>query len=221
MKNKMLLLMILFVGLKMSAQQIVVDPTVVGTLWANHSVQNGTLNNIKSEQNGIKRLQTTINLKLIQIKALQEKTYNSLARVQSVVRQGKNIIYASKIAADIGRYQGEMLDNGRGNPVLYAVALKTELALINRTFDLFTYINTAVRGGDVNLMSNIDRMKIINHVVDELRRMRGLAYSINRKMRTAKYSGTFKALLQEFNISLFGLNKINRLGIVRDVMPRR
>lgn len=221
MKKLILLVFLFLTGIKFYAQQIVVDPTVVSTLWANHSVQNTTLNNIKTEQNGIKRLQSTINLKLFQIKALQTKTYNSLRDVQSVVTQGKNIIYASVIAADIGTYQAKMLENGSGNPILYAVALKTELALINRTFDLFTYINTAIRGGDINLMSNIDRMKIINHVVDELRRMRGLAYSINRKMRTAKYSGAFKALLQEMDISLFGLNKINRLGIVRDVMPRR
>lgn len=202
-----------------NAQQVVVDPGVVTALTVNHVAQNGTLNGIKDEENGIKNLQATINVKLLQIKALQQKTYNSLKQVQSVVQQGKNVVYASTVAVDIGEYQAQMLENADGNAVLYAVALKTELALINRTYDMFLYITTALTGGDINLMSNMERMKIINHVVDELRVMRGLAYSINRKIRTAKYSGQFRALLQEFDVSLMGFNEINRLGIIQDVMP--
>lgn len=204
---------------KTNAQQVVVDPGVVAALTTNHLIQNGTLNKIKSEERGIKNLQGTINVKLLQIKSLQQKTYNSLKQVQSIVQQGKNVVYASTVAADIGDYQAQMLENAGGNALLYGVALKTELALINRTYDMFMYINTALTGGDINLMSNMERMKIINHVVDELRTMRGLAYSINRKIRTAKYSGSFRALLQEFDISLLGLNQINRMGIIQDVMP--
>lgn len=218
--KKILIALALFITHSAVSQQVVVDPTVVSTLWANHAVQNTSLNNIKSEQNGIKNLQTTINIKLLQIKELQEKTYKSLKKVQSVVSQGKNVIYASTVAADIGKYQSQMIQTAKGNPLLYAVALKTELALINRTFDLFTYISTATTGGDINLMTNIDRIKIINHVLDELRIMRGLAYSINRKMRTAKYSGVFKSILREFDISLMGMDDINRLGIINDIMPK-
>lgn len=219
--NKLILITMFFIyALSVNAQQVVVDPAVVAALTANHLVQNGTLNEIQTEERGIKNLQTTINLKLIQIKELQQKTYNSLKQVQAVVQQGKNVIYASTVAVDIGEYQAQMIENADGNPVLYAVALKTELALINRTYDMFMYINTALTGGDINLMSNMERMKIINHVVEELRVMRGMAYAINRKIRTAKYSGQFKALLQEFDISLLGFNEINRLGIIQDVMPQ-
>lgn len=203
-----------------NSQQVVIDPGVITALTVNHTIQNGTLNEIEQEENGIKNLQATINVKLLQIKALQQKTYNSLKQVQSVVQQGKNVIYASTVAVDIGEYQAQMLENAEGNVILYAIALKTELALINRTYDMFLYITTALTGGDINLMSNMERMKIINHVVEELRVMRGLAYSINRKIRTAKYSGQFRALLQEFDISLMGFNEINRLGIIQDVMPQ-
>ena len=219
--KKLIFTIVLINCIAVKAQQIVVDPAVVSTLTANHLVQNGSLNNIKSEQNGIKNLQNGINVKLLQIQALQEKTYNSLRKVQSIVQSGKNVVYASTVATDITKYQNEMISTAEGNPMLYAVALKTELALINRTYDLFIYINTALTGGDTNLMSNMERMDIINHVVDEMRIMRGLAYSVNRKMRTAKYSGTFKALLREMNISTLGFDQINRMGIVRDVMPKR
>tara|TARA_R110000868_G_scaffold411003_2_gene701295 strand:- start:16795 stop:17454 length:660 start_codon:yes stop_codon:yes gene_type:complete len=218
--KKLFFVLILIHFSSVMAQQIVIDPAVVSTLAANHVVQNGSLNNIKDEQNGIKNLQAGINLKLLQIQALQEKTYTSLQKVQSIVSQGKNIVYASTVAADIAKYQTEMISTADGNPMLYAIALKTELALINRTYDMFMYINTALTGGEANLMSNIERIEIINHVVAELRIMRGLAYAVNRKMRTAKYSGTFKALLRELDVSLIGFDKINRMGIVRDVMPK-
>jgi hypothetical protein len=200
------------------AQQIVVDPAVVSTLTANHIVQNGSLNNIQSEQNGIKNLQAGINVKLLQIQELQEKTYNSLRKVESIVQSGKNVVYASTVATDITKYQNEMISNSEGNPVLYAVALKTELALINRTYDLFIYINTALTGGDTNLMSNMERMDIINHVVAELRVMRGLAYSVNRKMRSARYAGTARVLLQEYNIEVFGLTRRSKLNIIKEIM---
>ena len=221
MKKILLLCLFLSCSFHMEAQQVVVDPAVVSALTANHLVQNGTLNKIADEERGIKNLQATINVKLLQIQELQEKTYNSLRQVQSVVQQGKNVVYASTVATDIAKYQSEIIENAEGNALLYAVALKPELALINRTYDMFVYINTALTGGDANLMSNMERMQIINHVVDELRIMRGLAYSVNRKIRTAKYSGTFKALLQEMDISLLGFDKINKLGIIEDVMPKR
>lgn len=221
MKRCIFFMVLFFCLSSVNAQQVVVDPAVVSALTTNHLIQNGTLNEIKDEERGIKNLQTTINLKLLQIQELQEKTYNSLRKVQSIIQQGKNVVYASTVANDIARYQSQIIENAEGNPMLYAVALKTELALINRTYDMFVYINTALTGGDSNLMSNMERMEIINNVVDELRIMRGLAYSVNRKIRTAKYSGTFKALLREMNISTLGFDQINKLGIIQDVMPQR
>lgn len=218
MKKVFFCLVLLFSISKIYSQQVVIDPAMIGTLWANHNVQNSQLNSIKSEQRQIKTYQSGIALKLAQIKALQDKAYKSLKNVQSVIRDGKNVIYASKIARDIGVYQRKMVDIARGNASLYLIAIKTELALINRTFDMYTYIATALKGGDINLMSNIDRMNIIQHVINELRLMRGMAYSITRKMRVAKYSGTFRALLNEYNINAFGFNKINRGGIVNDIM---
>ena len=88
-----------------------------------------------------------------------------------------------------------MLDLARGDNELMLIAAKTELELVNRTADLFTYIyQVAVVGTDMNLMSNADRLALIRHVVDELRIMRGLSYSITRRMRVAKYAGLMKAI---------------------------
>ncbi|KAA5539141.1 plasmid transfer protein [Adhaeribacter rhizoryzae] len=177
------------------AQQVVFDPTVVSTLVINHTAQQAALNDIKDNESKIATFQKAITLKMIEIKELEEKMYNSLKSVQSIIGQSKNIIYASTIAKDIGTYQAEMMQTAKGDPELMIIAVKTELELINRTADLFTYIyQVAVVGTDVNLMSNSERLALIRHVVDELRIMRGLSYSINRKMRLAKYAGLWKAM---------------------------
>ncbi|PRY09048.1 hypothetical protein CLV24_11999 [Pontibacter ummariensis] len=186
---------LLLSGATSQAQQLVFDPAVVSTLVVNHTAQQAALKDIKEKEGEIATLQQTITFKMIQIKELEEKMYNSLKTVQSIVGQSKNIIYASRIAQDIGKYQGEMLDLAQGDPELMLIAAKTELELINRTADLFTYIyQVAVVGTDMNLMSNADRLSLIRHVVDELRIMRGLSYSITRRMRVAKYAGLFKTL---------------------------
>jgi hypothetical protein len=177
------------------AQQLVFDPAVVSTLVVNHTAQQAALQDIKESESEIFATQRAITIKMEQIRRLEEKMYNSLKSVQAIVGQSKNIVYASRIAQDIGTYQGQMLDIARGDPELLLIAAKTELELVNRTADLFTYIyQVAVIGTDVNLMTNADRLSLIRHVVDELRIMRGLSYSIVRKMRVARHAGLMKTM---------------------------
>lgn len=177
------------------AQQLVFDPAVVSTLVVNHTAQQAALNDIKEREGEIATTQKAITYKMGQIKDLEEKMYNSLKSVQAIVGQSKNIVYASRIAQDIGTYQGQMMDIAQGDPELLLIAAKTELELVNRTADLFTYVyQVAVIGTDVNLMTNADRLSLIRHVVDELRIMRGLSYSIVRKMRVARHAGLIKTM---------------------------
>ena len=184
-----------FVFSASQAQQLVFDPAVVSTLVVNHTAQQAALNDIKEKETEIFTTQQAINLKMGQIRRLEEKMYNSLKSVQSIIGQSKNIVYASSIAQDIGTYQGQMIDIARGDNELMLIAAKTELELVNRTADLFTYIyQVAVIGTDVNLMTNADRLSLIRHVVDELRIMRGLSYSIVRKMRVAKHAGLVRSI---------------------------
>jgi len=161
----------------------------------NHTAQQEALKDIKTSETEIATAQKVIAVQMSYIKELQQKMYNSLKNVSIVITGAKDIIYASQIAADIGKYQQQMVEIASGDPILLAVAVKTEAALIKRTADLFTYIYTvAIIGGDFNLMNNKGRLDIIKNVVRELRVMRGLAYGVVRKMRVAKYAGVMKTL---------------------------
>jgi len=190
-----MILVILLVTGSVRAQQLVFDPAVVSTLVVNHTAQQTALEDIKTSETEIATAQKVIAVQMSYIKELEQKMYNSLKNVSIVITGGRDIIYASQIAADIGTYQQQMVEIATGDPILLAVAVKTEAALIQRTADLFTYIYTvAVIGGDFNLMNNKGRLDIIKHVVRELRVMRGLAYGVVRKMRVAKYAGVMKTL---------------------------
>ena len=176
-------------------QQIVFDPAVVSTLVINHTAQQTALSEIKNNEAEIAASQKVIALQMSHIRELEQKMYNSLRQVSVLIAGARDIVYASRIATDIGNYQKEMVEIARDNPVLLAVAVKTEAALISRTADLLTYIyQFAIVGGDINLMNNKDRLMIIQHVVRELRIMRGMAYGIVRKMRVARYAGVLRTM---------------------------
>ena len=189
-------LMLLLGNIKGLAQSIVIDPVMIGTLVYSHQAQQGVLKDIQSEETKIRNFQILIQQKMSQIQSLQEKTYNYLSTVNAVVKNGKDIIYASTLARDIAKYQSEAAKYAVGDPKLLTIIAKTEYELISRSVDLMIYINNiALQGGEKNLMDNKQRIDLCIHVVNELRRMRGLAYAVCRQMKSAKRAGVLKTLV--------------------------
>ena len=194
MKKSLIILVIMLTG-SARAQQVVFDPAVVSTLVVNHTAQQTALKDIRNSEAEIAAAQKVIAVQMTYIKELEQKMYRALKNVSVIITGARDIHYASQIAVDIGEYQHEMIRIASGDPILLAVAVKTEAALIKRTADLFTYIYAvAIIGGDVNLMNNKERLDIIKYVVRELRIMRGLAYGVVRRMRVARYAGVLKTL---------------------------
>ncbi|SDM54299.1 hypothetical protein SAMN05421823_11570 [Catalinimonas alkaloidigena] len=202
------------------AQTVVIDPTVVSVLVANHTLQQATLEGIKEKEKSIANYQQAITLKLVEIKALEQKVFNSMKQANALIKNSKDIVYASTVAKDIARYQRQMLQLAGEDPLLLTVAAKTELELINRTADLMQYIYQIAlkKNQDSDLPFLLDqsqRMEIIRHVVDELRLMRGIAYGIARRMRLARQVGLWQAL-NPFQIRF----PDNGAAIVRDLLAR-
>lgn len=177
------------------AQTLVIDPALSGTLVACHLDQQSVLKDIDKSEKEIKGYQALITLKMQQLQSLQEKTYKYLSTVNAVVRNGKDIVYASQIAQDIAKYQSQAATLAKGDPQLLLVVAKTEYELISRSADLMIHIyNIALANGEKNLLDNKQRIDLCTHVVGELRRMRALAYAVTRQLKSAKKSGILKAL---------------------------
>ena len=171
------------------SQKAVLDITCMETLIANHKVQHTSFSKVKENEAQISLIQKQISEKMVQIEFFQSKFYNSLKSVEAIIKTGKDIIYCTDIAADIGKYQKQMVELAVGDPALLLVSAKTELELVNRTADLTQYIyQVAIVGTDVNLMDNKQR------IINELRNMRGIAYAVCRQMKTAKRNGVLQTL---------------------------
>ena len=173
----------------LNAQAIVWDPIVQTTMIVNHLEQNSQLKDIKTNETKIATAQSVIALKMEQIRAIEEKVYKSLKSATIVIQNVKDIGYAYEISRDIGKYQKEMAALANQKPELLVVAVRAEVALLSKGADLLNYIIVATTATDANLMNNEQRIRIIRHVVDELRIMRGMAYSIVRQMRYVSMNG--------------------------------
>lgn len=178
---------------KMCSQTIVWDPAVQTQLIANHLIQNGNLQDIKSNEEKIATAQSVITLKMEEIKRIEEKVYKSLKDVQIVIQNVKDITYAYEISQDIGKYQKEMVKLAKQDPELLLVAIQAEIELLNKGADLLKYIFIAVTATDANLMNNAQRVNLIRNIIDQLRLMRGMAYSIVRQMRYVAMNGILNA----------------------------
>ncbi len=191
--RRYLILLLLF-PLTGKAQQLVWDPLVMSTLVVQHTEQQEKLKEIRSNESRILTAQIYISEKMEQIREINEKMHSRLTTVTSIIKDTKELRYAAQIAADIARYQERMLQLAASNPTLLLVAYQAEKALVDRTANLMIYMYSALVGGEVNMLDNRQRQQILEHVIEELRLMRGMAYGVQRKMRFAARVGVFTAL---------------------------
>lgn len=186
MKKPVFTLCFFVLVLSLNAQSVIVwDPFVMSTLVTCHAAQQKKLKEIKENEVKILAAQTFISEQVRRIKEIEEKLHDRLKTVRSIVRDGANIVYAEQIVEDIGKYQGLMVRYAREDPELVVVAYDAESVLISRTADLLIYIATALTGTDLNLLDNKQRQELIEYVVNELRIMRGIAYSVSNSMKMA------------------------------------
>lgn len=117
MKKILILLMLgMAFHFSASAQRAVFDISCVETLIANHKVQHASFSKIKENETQISVLQKKISEKMVQIQYFQNKFYKSLKTVDAIIKNGKDIIYCTDIAKDIGKYQKQSKHSA--NPVL-------------------------------------------------------------------------------------------------------
>lgn len=205
--------MFMFFPFLANAQMLVVDPALTTTLGVVHINENNAYNDIKSNQSAIKKYQLLIEAQLIQIKAIEAKTQKYLSEVSAVVKNGKDIVFASQIAGDIAEYQQQAYKLATDDPKLLTVCAKTEYALITRSLDLLTHIyNLALKDGESNMLDSKQRTDMVLYVVKELRAMRGLAYGVCRQIKTAKREGIWKQLApDQFQYAANSKRRIDRI----------
>lgn len=185
----------LLTSIDIKAQQLTIDPVMTGTMILGGSQQNSRLDEMKSHQTTIQQYQQLAVAQLGFINDFQQKMYTGLTQVAGAVKDAKNIVEAANIVDDIIKYQLQVVKYAQGDPLLLLFAEKTESDFKNRALDLVLYVTTvALKGGKDMLMDAGQRSQLVNHVVLELRLIRGLAYTASRQMYWAQLNGILNSI---------------------------
>jgi len=193
---KKLLLILLCLAAKFSfAQEIVVDPLTSAAIAVNAGVINGQLNTTNNKLDLIQKGQLAVTGQLVIVNNLQNKIYTGLSQVASVISNLTTIKEIAECGSDIITDVESSVNLAKSDPVLLLFAEQGARDFQTRAATLAADVSAFVlKGGTNNLMDSGERGKLLNHIAEEMRILRGIAYGMNRSMYWAKMNGIFRSL---------------------------
>lgn len=193
---KYLLVFLLGCGIcSASGQTLVVDPAVSGAIAVHSSTINGQLNNTNSKLDLIQRGQLAVSGQLVVVNNLQNRIYQGLSQVAAIINNLNTVKEIADCGIDIVKDVESAVSLARSNPALLLFAeqgardFQTRATLLSADVGAFV-----LRGGNENLMDSGERGKLLNHIANQMRILRGIAYGMNRAMYWAKINGLFRSL---------------------------
>lgn len=177
------------------AQEIVVDPAVSGAIAVSASSINGQLNTTNNKLDLIQKGQLAVSGQLVIVNNLQNKIYQGLSQVASVISNLTTIKEIAECGSDIVSDVESSVKLAQSDPVLLLFAEQGARDFQTRAATLAADVSAFVlKGGTNNLMDSGERGKLLNHIATEMRILRGIAYGMNRAMYWAKIDGIFRSL---------------------------
>jgi hypothetical protein len=120
----------------------------------------------------------------------KEKVKSIHARLISLsvlISDGKLLLDSYDIVKDILNYQKQIIATVGSDPKLIPVVITSQKNLVDRSQGLIKYIQLMVlSASDVNAMKSTDRRACTTYIINELRVIRGDAYTINQSLTWAK-----------------------------------
>jgi hypothetical protein len=196
MKAKLSLIGLLFCIIKAaSAQELVIDPINSAAIAVNSSVINGQLNTTNNNLNLIQKGQLAVTGQLVIVNDLQNKIYQGLSQVASVINNLTTIKDIAECGTDIISDVEQSITLAKSDPVLLLFAEQGARDFETRALTLSADVSAFVlKAGGNNLMDSGERGKLLNHIASEMRILRGIAYGMQRAMYWAKMRGVFQSL---------------------------
>src|ERR1700761_5217974 len=188
-------LMLCLVGTTSFCQELVVDPATSAAILFSTSTINGQLNKTNDKLDLIQKGQLAVSTQLVIVNDLQNKIYQGLSQVASVINNLTAIKEISDCGSDIVKDVEVSVDEARPDPVLLLFAEQGARDFETRAATLAADVTAFVlKSGKNNLMDSGERGKLLNHIAQEMRILRGIAYGMNRSMYWAKINGIFHSL---------------------------
>lgn len=177
------------------AQTLTVDPAVSAAIAVNAGVINSQLNTTNDKLNLIQKGQLAVSGQLLIVNNLQNKIYQGLSQVASVINNLSTIKEIAECGSDIISDVESSVKLAKSDPVLLLFAEQGARDFETRATILAADVSAFVlKGGKGNLMDSGERGKLLNHIADEMRILRGIAYGMSRAMYWAKINGIFRSL---------------------------
>jgi hypothetical protein len=176
------------------AQTLTVDPVVSAAIAVNAGVINSQLNTTNDKLNLIQKGQLAVSGQLVIVNNLQNKIYQGLSQVASVINNLSTIKEIAECGSDIISDVESSVKLAKSDPVLLLFAEQGTRDFETRATILAADVSAFVlKGGKENLMDSGERGKLLNHIADEMRILRGIAYGMSRAMYWAKINGVFRS----------------------------
>ena len=177
------------------AQELVVDPTTSAAIAVNAGVINGQLNTTNNKLDLIQKGQLAVSGQLVIVNNLQNKIYQGLSQVASVINNLTTIKEIYECGTDIINDVESSVTLAKSDPLLLLFAEQGARDFETRAASMAADVSAFIlKGGTNNLMDSGERGKLLNHIAEQMRILRGIAYGMDRAMYWAKMNGIFRAL---------------------------
>jgi len=178
-----------------AAQTLYVDPVTSGNIALHASVINNQLDKNNERLSLIAKGQLAITGQLVMVNDLQDRIYRGLSEVSSVMNNLFSVKEIADIGIDIAGDVDKSVRLAKANPLLLLFAEQGAREFKLRAVKLSAEVGGFVlKGGRDNLLDAGERSRLLNHVANEMRILRGIAYGMQRAMYWAKMKGIFASL---------------------------
>lgn len=178
-----------------NGQNLVVDPATSTAMAIHASIINNQMNKTNNDLTLIQKGQLYVTGQLTFINTTQSAIYQGLSQVSALVNNLIAIKDIGTISIDILNdiYKAEEI--AQSNPVLLLFAEAGAREFETRAVALSLEVtNFVTKGGADNLMDSGERSKLLNHIVQQMMVLRGVAFGIGQAMYWAKMKGIFASL---------------------------
>ncbi len=196
MRLKLLLLFLAVIGFSKTYCQNI-DPFLEGAIIVSSATENTNYNNIKDNQTAIQRAQEATIVVVDQVNQIQNKIYNGLMQVSSVLKNAYQIKECLQALNDILSYEGDMLAEAQKNPLALAFALKIQNEMVSKAVSYYADIETVILKANTKelLMTAGERETLLYKVQLDLNTLRALAAYSYYKVHLAVMQG----IINSFN----------------------
>lgn len=187
MKNKLSFVILMFIGVFVNSQQVVINEKLLSQITVNHGVRLVSEQTFLDSYKKQKELYDEINNKITQVIAIQEYIYQQLKNVNSALTQSKKLIYLYQYLGRIVNNSNKMLDLTAQHPEYAILVSKYYVEIGKQTMKLQREVTQDILNENKDfLLDASDREMLIEKVFTRVRNINGNILYIILRLENAK-----------------------------------